>query len=375
MVLCAMVDCGRKTGKGKAVATFRIPAIITHQGNETEELTRERRMRWISAISRDDLTEQKLQNERVCSRHFVSGKPAQSWDKFNIDWVPTLNLGHTKNTNTIENMEASAARAERAKRRRQSAIEQQEQEVAEKRRALHDTGKPVSEINFVDEELSHQEDVLEEVTDNLCQDFEAECYVQTTMDTESGQDATKTEQATLVDAETQTEEFDNKVIGQDATETEQATMLDEETQTEEFDYLFQRPNRYSPPDIDFFDTDDKIRFYTGLPTKEILITTFQHVAPHVPRRSTTLNNFQEFVLVLTKLRLNMPFQKLAFRFGVKVTTISRIFSCWITVMDVRLAPLIFWPERDQLWKTMPVCFQYSVGKKVTVIIDCFGSIY
>ena len=40
-------------------------------------------------------------------------------------------------------------------------------------------------------------------------------------------------------------------------------------------------------------------------------------------------------------------------------------------MDVRLAPLIFWPERDQLWKTMPVCFQYSFGKKVTVIIDCF----
>ena len=136
------------------------------------------------------------------------------------------------------------------------------------------------------------------------------------MDTESGQDATKTEQATLVDAETQTEEFDNKEIGQDATETEQATMLDEETQTEAFDYLFQRANRYCPPDIDFFDTDDKIRFYTGLPTKEILITTFQHVASYVPRRSTTLNNFQEFVLVLMKLRLTMPFQELEFRFGV-----------------------------------------------------------
>ena len=139
------------------------------------------------------------------------------------------------------------------------------------------------------------------------------------------QDATKTEQATLVDAETQTEEFDNKEIGQDATETEQATMLDEETKTEEFDYLFQRPNRYSPPDIDFFDTDDKICFYTSLPTKEILITTLLHVAPHVPRRSITLNNFQEFVLVLMKLRLNMPVQELAFRFGVNVSTISRIF--------------------------------------------------
>ena len=56
MVLCAIVDCGRKTGKGEAVAMFRTPAIITHQGDEKEELTRERRMRWIPAMSRDDLT-------------------------------------------------------------------------------------------------------------------------------------------------------------------------------------------------------------------------------------------------------------------------------------------------------------------------------
>ena len=67
----------------------------------------------------------------------------------------------------------------------------------------------------------------------------------------------------------------------------------------------------------------------------------------------------------------MPFQELAFRFEVNVSTISRFFSCWITVMDVRLVPLILWPERDQLWKIMPVCFQYSFCKKVTVIIHCF----
>ena len=35
MVLWAMVDCGRKTGKGKAVSMFRIPAIITHHVSET----------------------------------------------------------------------------------------------------------------------------------------------------------------------------------------------------------------------------------------------------------------------------------------------------------------------------------------------------
>ena len=40
---------------------------------------------WISAISRDDLSQQILMNDRVCGRHFVSGKVAKSWDRFNTD--------------------------------------------------------------------------------------------------------------------------------------------------------------------------------------------------------------------------------------------------------------------------------------------------
>ena len=87
--------------------------------------------------------------------------------------------------------------------------------------------------------------------------------------------------------------------------------------------------------------------------------------------STT--NFQEFVLVLIKLRLNVPHQDLAYRFSISVTTVSRILSHWLLVMDVCLTPLILWPERTDLWKTMPQCFKYSFGNKVTVIIDCFES--
>ena len=51
--------------------------------------------------------------------------------------------------------------------------------------------------------------------------------------------------------------------------------------------------------------------------------------------------------------------------------VSRTFSTWLTVMDIRLSPIIRWPERDQLWHTMPLCFQFSFGKKTTIIIDCF----
>ena len=38
---------------------------------------------------------------------------------------------------------------------------------------------------------------------------------------------------------------------------------------------------------------------------------------------------------------------------------------------MRLSPIISWPEREELWRTMPRCFQYSFGKATTIIIDCF----
>ena len=41
------------------------------------------------------------------------------------------------------------------------------------------------------------------------------------------------------------------------------------------------------------------------------------------------------------------------------------------MMDARLSPLVSWPDRERLWRTMPVSFQYAFGKQVTVIIDCF----
>ena len=115
-----------------------------------------------------------------------------------------------------------------------------------------------------------------------------------------------------------------------------------------------------------------MRFYTGLPSIKVLMKTFDHVAPSVNRKSLTLDKFQESVIVLMKLWLNVPFQDLAYSFSIStsVSTASRI-SSWIRVMDARLFPLMYWPERHQLWHTMPMCFKYLFGNKVTVILDCF----
>eukprot|EP00112_Aurelia_sp_Birch-Aquarium-sp1_P001647 Seg1178.6 transcript_id=Seg1178.6/GoldUCD/mRNA.D3Y31 product="hypothetical protein" protein_id=Seg1178.6/GoldUCD/D3Y31 len=92
MVLCLFVDCGFKSGKKKSLkqqqwemekdqnaSFFRVPAIVKHQGKIVEDLTTERRRKWISVISRDDLSDEKLSNDRVCSRHFVTGKAAADW--------------------------------------------------------------------------------------------------------------------------------------------------------------------------------------------------------------------------------------------------------------------------------------------------------
>ena len=76
-------------------------------------------------------------------------------------------------------------------------------------------------------------------------------------------------------------------------------------------------------------------------------------------------------MVLIKLRLNVPLQDLAYRFVVSVTTVSRIFSYWMVFMVARLKFMIPWPKREQLWETVPMCFQYAFGKKVRVVIDCF----
>ena len=388
--MCVVVGCGSKSDTAKGIGMFRIPSIIKNQGEEMEELTTLRREKWISAISRDDTMHKNvLQSERVCGRHFVSGRPSQHWDKHNVDWIPTLNLG--KKEYRERNPKAATERAERAKARRKSTIEQQEQESAKKRKLLNESGARVASVDFSENAASTSDQNADTQKAENVEMIEPEpkdastAFVNEELELQQGENMaahaeTQTEafdhlyrktyehQAPDRDAETQTEAFDYLYR---KTSDHQAPDRNAETQTEEFDYLFPKSSGYQAPDRDFFKSDDRVRFYTGLPSYEVLMAVFEHVVPRVTRRTQSLDRFQEFVMVLMKLRLNVPFQDLAYRFTTSVSTVSRIFSAWMVVMDAKLFPLVYWPEREQLWHTMPMCFQYAFGKKVTVIIDCF----
>ncbi|PWA33138.1 hypothetical protein CCH79_00018706, partial [Gambusia affinis] len=89
---CAIVGCGNR-GQRDVKSFFRLPAVITNQGEKTESLSRQRRCLWLSRLARDNLRDSTLPYIRVCSDHFVSGRPSALYDDANPDWAPSINLG------------------------------------------------------------------------------------------------------------------------------------------------------------------------------------------------------------------------------------------------------------------------------------------
>ena len=76
MVLCMVVGCSKRSGRDKGISFYRIPKIITNnKGSEYLQLS-SRRRGFLAAISRDDITEKILEHDRICSRYFISGRPA-----------------------------------------------------------------------------------------------------------------------------------------------------------------------------------------------------------------------------------------------------------------------------------------------------------
>ena len=87
--------------------------------------------------------------------------------------------------------------------------------------------------------------------------------------------------------------------------------------------------------------------------------------------SKTLSKEEEFLICLTKLRMNYLFKDIAYHLNVSVSTIQRSFHSTLDVMYARLQFLVKWPTRENLRKSMPQCFRRDFGQRVVVIMDCF----
>ena len=127
----------------------------------------------------------------------------------------------------------------------------------------------------------------------------------------------------------------------------------------------------TPFDKDFFmSDDDRVLYYTGLPYFTTLSALIKVLDQAIPS-SHSFTSFQQVVLCLMRMRLNIPYQDLSQRLGVPRSTVSRTCLSLLDVMHAKLSPLIHWPDRAEIEETTPMCFRKHYGTKITVIIDCF----
>ena len=121
------------------------------------------------------------------------------------------------------------------------------------------------------------------------------------------------------------------------------------------------------------DNDELCSFYTGIHTYEKLLILFNFIHENMPviSQEEALTNYEQFVLVLVKFRLNLRQLDIAHRFGVSQTTVSKYLHKWVDILYTHFVPVfLIWPERADIRNTLPKCFEGHFEKCV-VIIDCF----
>ena len=308
---CCAVGCSNRFYKGCGLHFYRFPVDT------------DRRNRWVAAVNRKDWNP--TEYTWICSAHFVGG--SKSDDPTSPDYIPSL-FAHVMSP-VKRKVERQLSRYERTsvcKRRRLQAWRE-----GEAAGSSHPPSDP-SLIDFVPHSLpqplplqsdsSHckqtaEQSVITDVTLEAMRRLESECI-----------------------------------------------NLREENQK-----LRLEIDSMKTPDK-FLDNPSKVRYFTGLPSITVLRAIFDFVSVPISTSQSALPPFQQFLMVLMKLRLNVDNELLSSLFHVHASTVSRYFQKWISVMYQRLKPLVMWPDQEQLHKTMPMEFRRDFSRCI-VIIDCF----
>lgn len=126
-------------------------------------------------------------------------------------------------------------------------------------------------------------------------------------------------------------------------------------------------SRYDPTFL--MHNDDVCNYLTGLSCNvfEILCG---HLTPHLlqPRVNLPLHN--QVLMVLMRLRINLPIQFISYQIALAQSTVHSTFHKILDLMYARLRFLIHWQDRDYIRQTIPPVFRQHFPR-LTSIIDCF----
>ena len=334
---CCAVGCANRYSKDAGIPFYHFPT------------NPEKKALWVAAVNRKDWA--RSEYSWICGAHFISG--CKSDDPVSPDYVPSV-FNYTKSP------------------RKRKLVKDMERYVrmagTKKRRADNDNRMSAAQSLLDLSENGNGYQFCEPHTGT---------YTSTTMtmnDIDILQCSLKKSQGEnsklLKECESLKQDND-KLVKENARLEKHCKQLQEErSQLRELTSQSEsKVAQLSLSQESFMENDAKVKYYTGLPNFATLMALFNFLSPciEIGNRSV-LSLFQQLIIVLLKLCLNVGDQDIAYRFCVNQSTISRCFNKWIDAMYVRLKPLIKWPGRDELMKTMPMDF-----RKCVTIIDCLCS--
>ena len=354
---CCAVGCSNVYTKRSGIQFYRFPADA------------ERRTKWIAAVGRNNWSP--TEYTWICSEHFVSG--AKSNNPLAPNYLPTL-FKHIESSikRKLEGRVQDFERRQGAKRRRieeaekdkldkEAAIQLQlKEQEANKKLEEEAERKRMEEINL---EKQHQEALLRRhkmVLENKRKQKEAEEQRDTSM--------VKERSKLIHDMQKITEAHDGLMVKCKEMKHDLDVTNSAKSRLESMvDALSSRVLNESAITND----ERKVHYYTGLSSLTVLRAVFNITAKDLPIDDTqACTLFEQFLITLIKLRLNLGDQDLAYRFAISQPSVSRYTSRWLDLLSTKLDFLIHWPDRQELMKIMPTDFRKHF-KKCVIIIDCF----
>ena len=119
----------------------------------------------------------------------------------------------------------------------------------------------------------------------------------------------------------------------------------------------------------FRDSDRKVRCLTGLTSYDMLKGLSDYISDYQNEQGK-VTKFQQLMITLIKLKLNLPMPFLAILFNISLTTISRVFRVTVDLLYKRLVPsFIFWPRRSEMKNLVPSDLEDI--ENCLYSIDCF----
>ncbi|XP_055917913.1 uncharacterized protein LOC129950114 isoform X2 [Eupeodes corollae] len=412
-MVCCVVGCPNKLNIQRKCFTF---PRTSYKSRELYELAKRRLSAWIKALRITSATIEILYLQRVCFRHFIKGRPASLTDESNPDWIPSRFLGVGANR-VCEialkrkcNLSKKHAQIIHSNLHVPESIQisetlEESLEIGENERFGGDgidydepnmefvpvasTSKVRPFLNTCQNDSTSQSGVekkipkpIRRITKNRELGVKKSiadsnkvyipansCSLEQTI--KQNQIYLQTLKRELKNKEEIIEMYEKK--RKDFETRHNASTYSYETSIKELELKVKElKTKLRIHDVSFEalqNDNEKVLNLTGLPNFELLNKLYEVIEGDLNENSKTrLKKFDSFVISLMKLRMDLPISYLSYVFGMSPLTISRFYRDSLAIMNLKLGPLVKWPDDEALLASTPSCFKEIMGNKCIVLI-------